>query len=67
MNYTKPSFSVNPSGAKPPAECKHGWLDARHRCVLCGTPIFQSDKGFQESSRRIIGRSHVTIDGLAKR
>lgn len=35
MNYLKPSFSVNPSEAKAPKDCKHGWV-AKGRCVLCG-------------------------------
>lgn len=35
--FERKSFTVAPSAAKSPAECKHGWVDAkRGRCVLCG-------------------------------
>lgn len=35
MKYTAPSFTV-PASGKSPENCAHGWVDARHRCVLCG-------------------------------
>ncbi len=37
-HFEQPSFSVNPSAAKAPIDCRHGWLDAHRKCVLCGTP-----------------------------
>jgi hypothetical protein len=40
MNYTKPSFSVNPSEAKAPKDCQHGWVNQqRGTCVLCGEKV----------------------------
>lgn len=40
VNYLKPSFSVNPSDAKAPKDCRHGWIDwKRSRCVLCGVAM----------------------------
>ena len=38
-DFLKPSFSVNPSGAKAPAECRHGWTDKRGKCVMCGERV----------------------------
>jgi hypothetical protein len=38
MKYTAPSFSV-PATGKAPENCKHGWLDVRGKCVMCGEQI----------------------------
>jgi hypothetical protein len=65
VKYQQPSFSVNPSAAKAPAECKHGWVNQeRGTCVLCGArvPLVAIGRG-----DRIVGYAHINIDGLAKR
>lgn len=62
MKYTQPSFSVNPSEAKAPKDCKHGWVNQqRGTCVLCGdkVPLVAIGRG-----KRIIGYAHISIDGL---
>lgn len=36
MKYTQKSFTVPASSEKSPPDCRHGWLDAHGKCVLCG-------------------------------
>lgn len=36
--FNEKSFTV-PAVEKAPADCKHGWLDTRGKCVFCGQAI----------------------------
>lgn len=36
--FQQKSFSVAQSGRSPDS-CGHGWIDADHRCVFCGSLI----------------------------
>lgn len=60
--FAKPSFSVNPSGAKAPADCRHGWIDAKKKCVLCGKPNVEKPEGIRRQ-----GISRFRFDARAKR
>lgn len=54
MKYTAPSFSVNPSAAKAPADCKHGWVDQkRGRCILCGMAVDTGPYGMSVIEREM--------------
>lgn len=38
MKYEQKSFTVPASSEKSPPDCRHGWIDAHGKCVLCGDP-----------------------------
>lgn len=38
MKYLEKTFTVPASSGVSPTDCRHGWLDANGKCVLCGHP-----------------------------
>lgn len=73
MKYAAPSFSVNPSEARAPKDCQHGWLDPRGKCVLCGNHELPQPESVTTRSEFVDhrGRKHtntnIAFTGLARR
>ncbi len=62
--FEQKSFTV-PAVDKAPEGCKHGWLDKRNHCVLCGEPQPAVPRGIPTiSAPNTIKR--VSIDAFAR-
>jgi hypothetical protein len=52
--FEQKSFTVPASSSKAPENCRHGWIDAHGKCVLCGTRTVDKGPVYVLDDRRAV-------------